>query len=131
MGWINWVLFLVCSFICPVVMLVSGLIFWKRPPKTINSLYGYRSDHAMKSQAAWDFAQRYSGKIWRWLGLILLILSAAVVAVTVLTAGNAAIGVVLPPMMGVQVAVLLVPIYPVERALKRNFDEDGKPVQQD
>lgn len=31
--------------------------------------------------------------------------------------------------MGIQVIVLIVSIFPVEAALKRNFDENGKPLK--
>ncbi|PWB20750.1 hypothetical protein DCO46_20195 [Flavobacterium sp. HTF] len=38
------------------------------PPKSINSFYGYRTSNSMKSQAKWDFAQKFSAT----LSLILL-----------------------------------------------------------
>ena len=65
-----------CSYyISPLVLMVVGLIFWKFPPKKINGIYEYRTTRSMKSQAAWNFAQRYSSKIMIMFGIVLLALS--------------------------------------------------------
>lgn len=45
-----------------VIMFVAGFVLRFIPPKNINALYGYRTSRSMRSQEAWDFAQRYSGK---------------------------------------------------------------------
>ena len=48
------------SLLVGVVFLVAAAIMLKFPPKKINHLYGYRTSKSMKSQSAWDFAQRFS-----------------------------------------------------------------------
>ncbi|MEP0365449.1 MAG: SdpI family protein [Cyclobacteriaceae bacterium] len=45
----------------PILILV-GLIQLKFPPKEINSLYGYRTARAKRSQEAWDYAQPAGAK---------------------------------------------------------------------
>ena len=65
------------SYICPLIFLVVGIVFWMYPPKKINGLYGYRTTRSRKSQEAWDFAQRYSAKLMTVLGLVALIVAAA------------------------------------------------------
>lgn len=59
-----WLFTLVTALLIPVCMLFLGRRFQKNPPKTINSGFGYRSARSMRSQAAWDFAQVYSGRFW-------------------------------------------------------------------
>ena len=44
------------------LMLVLTFIFKRFPPKKINHLYGYRTPRSMRSQEAWDFANRFSGR---------------------------------------------------------------------
>ena len=59
-------------YICPLIILVVGIVFWMYPPKKINEFYGYRTTRSRKSQEAWDFAQRYSAKLMTVLGLVAL-----------------------------------------------------------
>ncbi|QOI97015.1 MAG: SdpI family protein [Flammeovirgaceae bacterium] len=42
------------------LMLVLSFLFKQFPPKKINHWYGYRTPRSMRSQEAWDFANRYS-----------------------------------------------------------------------
>ena len=59
------------TLIASILFLLVGVWILIFPPKTINSLYGYRTKNSMKSQSSWDFAQRFSGwEIIRW-GILL------------------------------------------------------------
>jgi len=59
-----------------ITLLSSGVIFvlaaeWmsRRPPRKINSFYGYRTPSSMASPERWDFAQKASAvrsKFWGW-----------------------------------------------------------------
>lgn len=64
-----WVFCLAMDLLIPAVMLLLGRRFLTKPPRTINSTYGYRTRRSMKSQAAWDFAHRTCGRLWSRLGL--------------------------------------------------------------
>ena len=64
-------------YICPLIILVVGVVFWMYPPKKINEFYGYRTTRSRKSQEAWDFAQRYSAKLLTIFGFAALIVAAA------------------------------------------------------
>ena len=59
-------------YICPLIILVVGIVFWMYPPRKINEFYGYRTTRSRKSQEAWDFAQKYSAKLMTVLGLMAL-----------------------------------------------------------
>ena len=63
-------------YICPLIFLVVGVVFWMYPPKKINEFYGYRTTRSRKSQEAWDFAQRYSAKLITMFGLAALVVTA-------------------------------------------------------
>ena len=113
------------TLLVPLVMLYFGRRFQKRPPKSINSLYGYRTTRSMKNQQTWDFAHRVCGKLWFRLGLILL----PVTLVPMLFLWGRSvdeIGMGCTLAVVVQLLVLFGSIFPVERALKRNFDQFGR-----
>jgi len=50
----------------PLILLVAW-IFKKNPPKRINAFYGYRTSTSMKSQAAWEEANRFSANVMIWM----------------------------------------------------------------
>ena len=57
-----------------VIFSLAGLLLWKRPPRRINGLYGYRTAAAMRNQASWDFAQVFAGRRMAKSGLLLVLL---------------------------------------------------------
>ncbi len=59
--------------LCGLIFLFAGIVQTKFPPKKINSLYGYRTSSSMRSQEAWDYAQKYSAKVSIWVGVIMII----------------------------------------------------------
>ena len=119
-----WIYMLIISLVIPLTMVIFGRHFMHHPPKDINSFYGYRTSMSMKSRETWDFAHRYFGRLWFILGLILLPMSAAamlfLLGESVKATGNFSLVI-----MGVQLVFLVVPIFPTERALKKNFDQFG------
>lgn len=46
-----------------------GYYFWANPPKKINKIYGYRTPRSMKSQEAWDYANKYSAFLMCMIGI--------------------------------------------------------------
>lgn len=62
------VIHLILEYPVIIIILFVMTLFKIFPPKSINSAYGYRTANSMKSQAKWDFAQKYSST----LSLILL-----------------------------------------------------------
>ena len=70
-----WLFCTASSLLIPLVMLFFGRRFLTKPPKSINSLYGYRTARSMKNQQTWDFAHRVCGKLWSRAGAVMLPLS--------------------------------------------------------
>lgn len=49
--------------LCGLILIVSGWIMQKYPPKKINDFYGYRTSRSKRSQEHWVFAQKESAKL--------------------------------------------------------------------
>ena len=120
-----WLMIAVESLLIPAIMVGIGWLFRKRPPRNINPIYGYRTAMSMKNQDTWDFAHRTCGRLWSRLGLVMLPLS-TLVMLPVLGADAGTVGLWCGAVALVQTAVLLGSIFPVERALKKEFDQFGR-----
>ncbi|MEP1097114.1 MAG: SdpI family protein [Cyclobacteriaceae bacterium] len=108
---------LLSSAITGPIFIIAGILTSKFPPKSINSLYGYRTASSMQSQERWDFAQKYSSVEMIRLGILLTVSSTLglIVDFGEVTAVLIGLGFVL------LVAVLL--IVRTERAIKSRFPE--------
>ena len=119
-----WLFMLVSAMLIPATMLLFGRLFQTRPPKEINNLYGYRTARSMCNADTWRFAHVCCGKIWVRCG-------AAAAAVTALAfaclfgRSVPAIGFFGGGLVWLQSLLLVATILPVERRLKRTFDENG------
>ena len=80
----------------------------------------------MKNKETWEFAHKYCGKIWYVCGLILLPLS-ALIMLFVYGKDEDTVGNVGGILTVIQLGFLVGAIFPTERALKKNFDEDESP----
>lgn len=105
----------------PFIMLFFGVLFIKHSPKDINGIYGYRTPMSVKNQDTWDFANQYMGKLWTKLGLIMLIISIILEFLSVYKFMKNINSILIP----IQIVVLIASIFPVEKALKKHFDENG------
>lgn len=119
--------FMLCSnFMIPILMIAFGGFFQKFGAGSINAVLGYRTSMSMKNQKTWDFANMYFSKLWIKIGLIMLPIS-IVLMLPVIGKGTDTIGWWGGILALLQVAVLMISIFPVERALNKNFDKDGNP----
>lgn len=119
-----WLFMLFTDLLVPVIMIGFGGYFSNRAPKEVNGLFGYRTPRSMKNQETWQFAHHYSGKLmFRW-GWVLLPLSVAAL-LPFWGQSEDAVGMAGAVICCVQIVPLLGVIAVTERALKRNFDDDG------
>lgn len=112
------------NLLIPVIMIVSGYFMFKHPPKDINGIVGYRTAMSGKNNETWAFAQSYCGKLWIKTGLILII-PAIIVKLPFIHSDTDTVGNMTLIIEIVELLCLLGSIYPVEKALKKNFDSDG------
>ena len=103
------------------LLLGIAVFFRFHPPAEINGVYGYRTAVSMRSQAAWDEAQRYSADV-------MIVAAGAVVVCQILC------GLTMKPSLSLVVSTLLLlgavfatlPI--TETHLNRMFDAQGRPI---
>ena len=100
------------------LLFLLSILFYKFPPKKINSLYGYRTVKAMQNQQIWDFANGIFNKN-------LLIYSGISLLGSLLLASFTSKELTWQPMLLVLLSVL-VSIIKTERGLSDNYTEEGK-----
>ena len=122
-----WIFMLCFTVLIPLIMIIFGKVFSKTAPKNINYLFGYRTNRSMKNQETWNFAHKVIGKIWWIWGIVILIVS-VVVLILFVGADNDTIGNASCIIIFAQLIFLFITIFFVERKLKKNFDDDGNPL---
>jgi uncharacterized membrane protein len=122
-----WITMLFWELLIPLLMLGFGLLFCKRPPQDIDFIFGYRTTLSMKNKDTWDFAQRMMGRLWWRIGLALLVLTVGgmLACLFAFARDEDTVGTYSLVFLYIQMAALLLSIWPVERALRRTFDADG------
>ena len=121
--WLWW-FWLICDLFIPLVMIVVGRMTWKHCRKNINSLIGYRTTRSMKNMDTWKFAHEYCGKLWWKLGWLIMILT-ALMYIPLYQGNDNMIGIAGVVLITIQCTVLIISIYPTEKALKEHFNDDG------
>lgn len=118
-GWI------VSNLLIPVIMILCGFHWWKHTPKNINGLVGFRTGRSMKNKDTWLFANQYSGKRMWYVGWVTLILS-VIVQFPFLHSDylNKATNTIIL----VQFVVVIEIIYATQKALEKNFTENGRSI---
>jgi len=79
---------------------------------------------SMKNKDTWDFAHKCIGKLWFYLGLLLIPIT-VIPMLFVLGGTEDVAGTMGCIICVIALIILIVPIFPTERALKMNFDKDG------
>ncbi|MBQ9980023.1 MAG: SdpI family protein [Oscillospiraceae bacterium] len=123
-----WIYMLVISLFIPAAMLGFGILFFKKAPKNINFVFGFRTPLSMKNRQTWEFAHKLCGKIWIVCGGVLLI--AAVVAMLFCRGGETGyVGTFGLIVEIVELVVLIVSVIPTVVALRRSFDRHGRRIK--
>ncbi|NBH12898.1 SdpI family protein [Lachnospiraceae bacterium] len=118
-----WIFMLVMDLLIPGSMIVLGWLFLRRPPRNINNIYGYRTARSMKSAEAWRYAHHYFGRLWLRFGIALLIVS-VIVMLGIIGRNIDTVGYVGGGLAMLQCVVMMLPIIPTEKELKRRFGEE-------
>ena len=119
-----WLYMLVAVLIIPVTMILLGRQYLHHAPGKINFLSGYRTSMSMKNPDTWAFAHHAIGKIWLIFGAVLLPVSAGLM-LFVFGHGAGTVGTMGGVLVGLQLVLMAGSMLPVERGLKRTFDENG------
>lgn len=62
-------------FILPILLVLSGFLMFKYPPRKINYFIGYRTFKSMKNENVWKVANYYCGKLWVKIGIIMFFIA--------------------------------------------------------
>ncbi len=120
-----WIFMTGINLLIPLIMVGFGTYFFKNVPKKINHIFGYRTTMSMKNRDTWEFAHHYCGRIWRMVGWMLLPVSILAMLV-VLGKDVDTVGLFGGIVCVVQAGILILSIFPTERALKQTFEESGR-----
>ena len=120
-----WIFMLIMVLLIPFTMIFFGWLLFRKTPKKINYVYGYRTKRSMMNEETWRFANQYCGKAWYLCGLISAPLSVIAIAL-VFGKGPGTVGMVGGIITMLQLIPLGGAIIPTEIALRKNFDENGK-----
>ncbi|WP_349674845.1 SdpI family protein [Lacrimispora sp.] len=123
-----WIFMTVMNLMIPFIMIVTGYVFIKNPPREINHLVGYRTNMSMKNKDTWEFAHHHCGKNWMIMGLCMLVPSVLVMLLFI-GKGTEIVGEFGSVVIGVQTVILLASIIPTEIALRKNFDKEGNRIK--
>ena len=125
-----WIAMTACALLVLAVMVLFGRVFLRRPPKTINSVYGYRTKRSMAGPEAWKFAHETCGRLWlRWGGWMAVFSVLGMLSSLGWETEAMAwwgLGLIL-----LQCMALFLSMIPVERELKKNFDLSGHRIARD
>lgn len=121
----NYLALMITIFLLPLVMVICGMSYTKRGPKKITRLQGYRSKMSMKNRETWDFAHKNLGDLWFKLGAPLLAVT-SVVSLLVFRESTKQITTWCCVIFVIQLVIMVLPVVYTEKALKENFDENGK-----
>lgn len=121
-----WWFMLICDLIIPIAMVICGRMMWKHCQKHMNSMSGYRTTRSMKNMDTWKFANDYCGRLWWKIGWIMIIPS-ALIHIPLYHGDENTIGVAGGILVTIQCIILIVSVYPTEKALRKNFNDDGTP----
>lgn len=123
-----WIFILIMCLLFPTIMILFGKMFLKTAPKEINYIFGYRTNMSMKNRDTWEFAHKFCGKIWYYVGLAMIPIS-VIPLLFVIGKGEDIIGTVGCIICMIGVAVIIASIFPTEIALRKNFDKDGNRIK--
>lgn len=120
-----WFFMLVMVLLVPLTMMLFGYLFYFKPPKNINKIYGYRTKRSMKNSKTWEFAHEYCGWLWMRFGAVMFAISLAGMNHLVRGKDIDTMGIWGGAFVTIQCVLLILTIPLTERALRKNFDEYG------
>ena len=127
-----WIFMLVMNLLIPLVMIIFGRVFEKKPPKIGISkfAFGYRSIMSMRNADTWEYANRFFGKLWFRFGIVLGLIS-IIVLFFYIGKDKDTVGFAGLIISYVQMAVMLIPVIPTEISLRKRFDKNGNRKDKD
>ena len=121
-----WWFLLVSDMMIPIAIAVFGKMF-EIAPGTKNAYFGYRTKRSMSSQEAWNYSNRYCGRLMFYLGVIMAGIT-LILFLTIVRGSDDTVGWIGGGIALVQCACIFIPVVLTEKELKKRFDEEGRPL---
>lgn len=115
-----WLFLTICNLLLPALMIVFGKVFLKKPPDTINEIYGYRTSRSKQNQETWKFAHLYCGKLW-WKSGWIMLPSAVIGMLPAIGNNDNVMGALSAVIVIIELLVMFMTIFCVEKALSERF----------
>ena len=121
-----WIFMFVMNLLIPLVMIIYGRVFEKKPPKIARSkfAFGYRTVMSMRNEETWEYSHRFFGKLWFRFGIAVGLIS-IIVLFFFIGKDKDTVGFAGMIICYVQLIAMLLPVIPTELALRRRFDKYG------
>ena len=122
----------IMDLLIPIIMIIMGVYFEKKPPKAINDFAGYRTSRSKLSEKTWIYANKRCGLLYHKIGLILLVVTVitnsliTIVFGKVLTLDEKGIFTMIYALVGMVGCIIPLPI--VESELRKKFDNKGNEI---
>lgn len=120
-----WLILLGSNLLLPVMMLIFGLVLSKRPPKKINSVYGYRTRRSMKNMDTWLFGNQTMGQYWIRYSILGYFLT-MIFMVVIMNESDDQMAMHSLILTTILLVWMIIPIFITEKKLKLTFDEEGR-----
>lgn len=120
-----WLILLGSNLLLPVMMLIFGLILSKRPPKKINSFYGYRTPRSMKNMDTWTFGNQTMGQYWVRYSILGYLLT-MVFMIVIMNESEEQMAMHSLILTTILLVWMIIPIFITEKKLKMTFDQEGR-----
>ena len=119
---------IIMSVIVPLTMVLCGIYLKRKSDSEINGFSGSRTRRSMASREAWEFANRYCGELWiRWSFILFAPSVLMTIFFSIICGSEYGIWAATVIEM-MQVLMILLSIFCVERQLKLHFDENGTAI---
>ena len=105
---------MICDCLIPAIMIIAGRMMWKHCPNKMS----------MINMDTWRFAHDHAGKLWWKVGIGLLG-PTMLIHIPFYGASDDTIGILSIIIIVIQLVFLIGSIFPTEKSLKNNFNEDG------
>ena len=119
-----WLYMTFMSIVVPLVLIIVGLYYTKCPPNKIYTDFGYKTPLTLKNEDIWAFAHQCCGKAWIKLGLIMMVLSIAIMFIPRAISENA-MSIFSVSLFVLQCIAVYISIRRIKATILTVFDENG------
>jgi uncharacterized membrane protein len=112
-------MYVLIPLILPVIMLITGYLLNKFPPKEINSSVGYRTQMSEKNIETWNEANKYSTKLLINFSWVIVLIT---ITISLILGSSSLEDECLIPVLLILISIIVI-VALTEKHLKKTFEE--------